>query len=219
MLHNLSESPGISHEILAQLRDNEWQSDRARFRMNLARMGECMGYEIAKTLDFESGTVQTPLGQAAVKRLSEPPVLGTILRAGLPMHDGLSRVFDQADHAFVSARREYLDGNHDSFTIGIGAVSSPNLENRTLILADPMLATGASLAQVLALLIERFGMPAQIHLAAVIASEEGVNKILETLPTNGHLWVGEMDSVLTSKGYIHPGLGDAGDLAFGTKMN
>ena len=219
MLHNLSDSPGISHEILAQLRDIEWQSDRARFRMNLARMGECIGYEIAKTLDFESGIVQTPLGQAAVKRLSEPPVLVTILRAGLPMHDGLSRVFDQADHAFVSARREYLDDNHDSFTIGIGAVSSPSLENRTLILADPMLATGASLAQVLALLIERFGMPAQIHLAAVIASEEGVNKILETLPTNGHLWVGEMDSVLTSKGYIHPGLGDAGDLAFGTKMN
>lgn len=219
MLHNLSESPGISHEILAQLRDNEWQSDRARFRMNLARMGECIGYEIAKTLDFESGTVQTPLGQAAVKRLSEPPVLGTILRAGLPMHDGLSRVFDQADHAFVSASREYLDDNHDSFAIGIGAVSSPSLENRTLILADPMLATGASLAQVLDLLIKRFGMPAQIHVAAVIASKEGVNKILEALPKNGHLWVGEIDSVLTSKGYIHPGLGDAGDLAFGTKMN
>lgn len=219
MLHNLSESPGISHEILAQLRDNEWQSDRARFRMNLARMGECIGYEIAKTLDFESGTVQTPLGQAAVKRLSEPPVLGTILRAGLPMHDGLSRVFDQADHAFVSASREYLDDNHDSFTIGIGAVSSPSLENRTLILADPMLATGASLAQVLDLLIKRFGMPAQIHVAAVIASKEGVNKVLAALPKNGHLWVGEIDSVLTPKGYIHPGLGDAGDLAFGTKMN
>ena len=219
MLHNLSDSPGISHEILAQLRDIEWQSDRARFRMNLARMGECIGYEIAKTLDFESGTVQTPLGEAAVKRLSEPPVLGTILRAGLPMHDGLSRVFDQADHAFVSASREYLDDNHDSFTIGIGAVSAPSLVNRTLILADPMLATGASLVQVLALLIERFGMPAQIHVAAVIASEKGVQKILETLPKNGHLWVGEMDSVLTSKGYIHPGLGDAGDLAFGTKMS
>ncbi len=219
MLHNLSESPGISHEILAQLRDNEWQSDRARFRMNLARMGECIGYEIAKTLDFESDTVQTPLGQAAVKRLSEPPVLGTILRAGLPMHDGLSRVFDQADHAFVSASREYLDNNHDSFTIGIGAVSSPSLENRTLILADPMLATGASLVQVLDLLIKRFGMPAQIHVAAVIASKEGVNKVLAALPKNGHLWVGEIDSVLTSKGYIHPGLGDAGDLAFGTKMN
>ena len=187
--------------------------------MNLARMGECIGYEIAKTLDFESDTVQTPLGQAAVKRLSEPPVLGTILRAGLPMHDGLSRVFDQADHAFVSASREYLDNNHDSFTIGIGAVSSPSLENRTLILADPMLATGASLVQVLDLLIKRFGMPAQIHVAAVIASKEGVNKVLAALPKNGHLWVGEIDSVLTSKGYIHPGLGDAGDLAFGTKMN
>ncbi len=219
MLHNLSESPGISHEILAQLRDIVWQSDRARFRMNLARMGECIGYEIAKTLDFEPSTVQTPLGEAEVKRLSEPPVLGTILRAGLPMHDGLSRVFDQADHAFVSASREYLDANHDSFIIGIGAVSSPSLVKRTLILADPMLATGASLAQVLALLIERFGMPAQIHVAAVIASEGGVKKILETLPKNGHLWVGEMDSVLTSKGYIHPGLGDAGDLAFGTKVS
>tara|TARA_B100001093_G_scaffold334201_1_gene319144 strand:- start:1016 stop:1675 length:660 start_codon:yes stop_codon:yes gene_type:complete len=219
MLHDLSQSPGISHEILAQLRNVELQSDRARFRMNLERMGECMGYEIAKTFHFESGTVKTPLGTADVRRLQNPPVLGTILRAGLPMHDGLSRVFDQADHAFVSACREYEDAGHEQFRIGIGAVSSPNLENRTLILADPMLATGASLEQVLALMIERFGKPAQIHLAAIIASEEGVNKILKALPENGHLWVGEVDAVLTSRGYIYPGLGDAGDLAFGTKMN
>ncbi len=178
-----------------------------------------MGYEIAKELKFVSGTVQTPLGQADVRRLQDPPVLGTILRAGLPMHDGLSRVFDQADHAFVSACREYEDTDHERFRIGIGAVSSPSLENRTLILADPLLATGASLEQVLALMVERFGKPAQIHIAAVIASEEGVHKMLKALPEFGHLWVGEVDAVLTSKGYIHPGLGDAGDLAFGTKMN
>ena len=219
MLHNLSQSPGISHEIPAQLRNVELQSDRARFRANLSRMGECMGYEIAKTLQFASGTVQTPLGTADVQRLQNSPVLGTILRAGLPMHDGLSRVFDQADHAFVSACREYEDAAHERFRIGIGAVSSPSLENRTLILADPMLATGASLEQVLALMVKRFGKPAQIHVAAVIASEEGVNKILKSLPENGHLWVGEVDAVLTSKGYIYPGLGDAGDLAFGTKKN
>jgi uracil phosphoribosyltransferase len=219
MLHDLSMSPGISHEILAQLRNVELQSDRARFRMNLARMGECMGYEIAKTLRFESGVVHTPLGPANVRKLQNPPVLGTILRAGLPMHDGLSRVFDQADHAFVSACREYADEDHEKFSIGIGAASSPSLENRTLILADPMLATGASLEQVLALMVERFGTPTQIHIAAVIASKEGVERILKVLPKNAHLWVGEIDAVLTSKGYIHPGLGDAGDLAYGPKMN
>jgi|TARA_B100000768_G_scaffold181930_1_gene207506 uracil phosphoribosyltransferase len=219
MLHDLSQSPGISHDILAQLRNVELQSDRARFRMNLTRMGECMGYEIAKTLSYRLGVVQTPLGKASVNQLAERPVLGTILRAGLPMHSGLSRVFDQSDHAFVSACREYEDESHEHFSIGIGAVSSPSLENRTLILADPMLATGASLAQVLELLIERFGMPSEIHIAAIIASAEGVQKMLSVMPSHGHLWVGEVDAVLTDQGYIHPGLGDAGDLAFGSKMN
>jgi uracil phosphoribosyltransferase len=219
MLHNLSKSSGFSHQILAQLRNVEWQGDRARFRMNLERMGECMGFEIAKMLPYEPGKVQTPLGEANVMQLTEQPVLGTILRAGLPMHDGLSRVFDQADHAFVSACREYMDENHEQFEIGIGAASSPSLEGRTLILADPMLATGASLVQVLKLLIERFGKPSQVHIAAVIASVEGVRKVMDVLPANGHLWVGEVDSVLTEKGYIHPGLGDAGDLAFGSKMD
>lgn len=219
MIHDLSKAPSFSHQILAQLRDMELQGDRARFRMNLARMGECLGFEIAKMLPFEPGKVRTPLGEATVMQLMEQPVLGTILRAGLPMHEGLSRVFDQADHAFVSACREYVDENHEQFEIGIGAASSPTLEGRILILADPMLATGASLVQVLKLLIERFGEPSQVHIAAVIASADGVRKVMDVLPANGHLWVGEVDAVLTEKGYIHPGLGDAGDLAFGSKMD
>lgn len=217
MIHVLSDKPSAVSDYVAELRDVELQKDRARFRWNLERIGMAMGMAISNEMSFENVAVQTPLGIAQCLRMKEQPVLATILRAGIPMHQGVAKVFDRADQAFISACRVYENEDHDSFKIALDAVSSPQLTNRVLILTDPMLATGASLIQVLNSLEQTHGNPSEVHIAAAIASQDGLNNVHQALPHGSHIWVGAVDEELSSHGYIVPGLGDAGDLAFGPK--
>jgi len=190
------------------------QTDRMRFRRNLERIGEVAAYEISKTLEFEDIEVQTPLGSSNCKMMKEQPVLATILRAGLPLHQGMLNVFDHADNAFISAyRKHHRDG---SFEINLEYISSPDLDNRILIISDPMLATGSSLVKTIHFLKEE-GSPKSIHIVTAIACTVGIEFVRREEP-NVTIWCGDIDDELTAKGYIVPGLGDAGDLAFGTKQ-
>ena len=215
MFHDLSSRPGMLGVYIAELRDQTMQTDRMRFRRNLERVGECMAHAIAETLDFRRTEVVTPLGDAAGVALVDQPVLATILRAGLPMHQGFLHVFDAADNAFVSAYRKYAEGGE--FEIELEYASTPDLEGRTLILIDPMLATGASMIKVLHALLER-GTPARIIVVGAIASREGIAALRQGAPKGTEIWVAAVDDETTAKGYIVPGLGDAGDLAFGSKL-
>lgn len=214
MLVNLAERHSIANRFVAELRNAELQKDRLRFRRNLERIGEVMAYEISKTLDYEPVEVETPLGIAMPMLSADRVVLATILRAGLPFHQGMLHYFDHADNAFISAyRRHHKDG---SFDIQLEYVSCGDLNDAVLILADPMLATGASVNLALKHL-ERHGKPKAIHVASVIASTAGVEAVQRHYP-KAHLWLGAIDEELTAKSYIVPGLGDAGDLAFGEKV-
>jgi len=214
MVFNLTASPSIAGKFIAELRDIHIQKDRMRFRRNLERIGEILGYEISKTLKYKNIEVETPLGKAQCSVPDQRIVLGTILRAGLPLHQGLLNVFDGAENAFVSAyRAHHKDG---TFEIKLEYVSCPNLDDTILILADPMLATGASFAVTINALAE-FGRPAQIHIVTAIASADGLNYIKREFP-KARIWMGALDEELTAKSYIVPGLGDAGDLAFGAKL-
>lgn len=217
MVTNLSSTDSVINEFVAELRDANTQQDPLRFRFNLKRLGSAMAVEVSKSMAYAPASVQTPLGTAAVNRLTEQPVLATILRAGLPMHEGVADVFDRAEQAFVSACRNYADEAHSAFEIGIDAVSSPSLEGKALIASDPMLATGASLAQVLTALFASHGTPTTVHVLAAIASQQGVDHLQRQHP-QAHVWVAAIDEKLNEKGYIIPGLGDAGDLAFGSKL-
>jgi uracil phosphoribosyltransferase len=213
MVVNLSEQYSLLCNWISEIRDVEVQADRMRFRRNLERIAECAAYEISKTLAFEEKEFQTPLGIASCKVLKDQPVIATILRAGLPMHQGLLNYFDKADNAFISAyRKHHRDG---SFEISLDYVSCPELEGRVVIISDPMLATGASLVKTIQYLREE-GHPSQIHVVVAIACTVGIEYVLRTEP-NCRIWCGDIDDELTAKGYIVPGLGDAGDLAFGTK--
>ncbi len=199
---------------MSEIRDEEIQKDRMRFRRNLERIGEVAAFEISKTLPFEEKETQTPLGIAITKTLKEQPVLATILRAGLPLHNGLLNYFDKADNAFISAFRKH---NRDgSFEISLDYVSCPELENRVVIISDPMLATGSSLVKTIQFLREE-GKPSEIHIVVAIACTVGIEYVKRSEP-NCKIWCGSIDDELTAKGYIVPGLGDAGDLAFGTKV-
>ena len=214
MVHILGNSNSIINNFIAELRDTEVQKDRMRFRRNLERMGEIFAYEISKHLSFISKEVITPLGVANVPVLSEQPVVAAILRAGLPLHQGVMNFFDHADNAFVSAyRKHHKDG---SFDIQIEYVSSPSLHERILILCDPMLATGASMVLTYKELLRK-GIPSHTHIVTAIASAEGVEHVKSHLSSNVTIWVGALDEELTAQSYIVPGLGDAGDLAFGLK--
>ncbi len=214
MVHILGNSHSVINNFIAELRDVEVQKDRMRFRRNLERMGEIFAYEISKQLPFASKEVITPLGVANVPVLSEQPVVATILRAGLPLHQGVMNYFDHADHAFISAyRRPHKDG---SFDIKVEYISSPLLNDRVLILCDPMLATGASIVLTYKELMRK-GLPGHTHIVAAIASAEGVAHVQSHLSSNVTLWIGALDEELTAHSYIVPGLGDAGDLAFGLK--
>ena len=214
MIVNLSEQHSLVSNWVAELRDVNIQSDRMRFRRNLERIGEVAAYEISKILPFEEKEIQTPLGIAEHKIMKEQPVLATILRAGLPLHQGLLNYFDQADNAFISAyRKHHKDG---SFEISLEYISCPELENRVLIISDPMLATGASLVKTIQYLKDE-GSPSAIHIVAAIACTVGIEYVKREAPTVT-IWCGDIDDELTAKGYIVPGLGDAGDLAFGTKI-
>ena len=212
----LSADNSIINNYVAELRDVNVQQDRMRFRKNLERIGEMIAYEISKTLDYEKVVVTTPLGEKETNILVEQPVLATIMRAGLPLHQGFLNVFDKADNAFIAAYRKY-DKNED-FEIRIEYYSAANIDGRVLMLVDPMLATGSSLVQCLKGLLHDEMKPKKLHLVAVIASTEGVEYVKKKLSRyNATLWVGDIDDELTAKAYIVPGLGDAGDLAYGEK--
>lgn len=214
---NLSKSVSIFNQYLAEIRDEKIQKDSLRFRRNLQRFGEIFAYEISKTLDFKECEVKTPLGVAKVPKLYEQPVLATILRAGLPLQQGLLNIFDQAENAFISAYRKYDD--QGEFHIEFEYLASPDLNEKIAILSDPMLASGASMEIGYKALLKK-GDPKHVHLVAVIASKEGVEYIKESIKAkNVTLWVGAIDDEMSVKAYIVPGLGDAGDLAFGPKID
>ena len=212
----LGASNTIINNYIAELRDVKVQKDRMRFRKNLERIGELTAYEISKTLEYKKVCVRTPLGEKDMNILVDQPVLATIMRAGLPLHQGFLNVFDKADNAFIAAYRKY-DKNED-FEIRIEYYSAANIDGRVLMLVDPMLATGSSLVQCLEGLLHEEMMPKKLHLVAVIASAEGVDYVKKKLRKyDATLWVGNIDDELTAKAYIVPGLGDAGDLAYGEK--
>jgi len=214
MVHNLSLNNSIVNQFVSELRDVQIQKDSMRFRKNLERLGEIFAYEISKTLPFEEREVVTPLGIASVPVLKEYPIVGTILRAGLPLHYGILNYFDQSENAFISAyRKHHKDG---SFDIKLEYVSSPDLHNRELILCDPMLATGSSIVMTYKALMTK-GTPKHTHIVSALASTLGVEYVKRNLPYNITIWSAAIDDELTAQSYIVPGLGDAGDLAFGTK--
>lgn len=210
----LTQTPSVGNHFLAELRDAQVQQDSMRFRKNLERLGEIFAYEISKSFSYRDAEVDTPLGTAEVSMMAEQPVLGTILRAGLPLHQGLLNFFDQADSAFVGAfRKTHKNGK---FTIQLEYFTAPNLDDRILIMADPMLATGQSLVLCCKELLAQYQVK-ELHIVAVIASTEGLAHVQAHLP-KAKIWLGDLDEELTSKSYIVPGLGDAGDLAFGEKV-
>jgi uracil phosphoribosyltransferase len=214
MVVNLSKGYSLLSDWVGELRDTEVQGDRMRFRRNLERIGEVAAYEISKQLVSVEREIQTPLGISNCNTLKDQPVLATILRAGLPLHQGLLNYFDKADNAFISAyRKHHKDG---TFEISLDYISCPELEGRVVIVSDPMLATGASLVKTIQFLREE-GHPSHIHVVAAIACTVGIEYVHRSEP-QVTIWCGAIDDELTAKGYIVPGLGDAGDLAFGTKV-
>lgn len=214
MVINLSEKHSLVSNWLSELRDVEIQEDRLRFRSNLQKIGEISAYEISKRLLWVEKEVTTPLGISVCKVLDKQPVLATILRAGLAMHNGLLNYFDKADNAFISAYRKHRpDG---TFEISLDYISCPEMENRVVIISDPMLATGSSLVKTLQFIREE-GNPSEIHIVCALACTVGIEYVLRAEP-KAIIWCGDIDDELTAKGYIVPGLGDAGDLAYGVKV-
>jgi len=215
-VYDLSKTNSIIGNLITELRDTNIQQDSMRFRKNLERLGWIFAYEVSKKLNYEMMTVETPLGEKEMPLLSDKLVLATILRAGLPFHQGFLEVFDNAENAFVSAYRKYdEDGTFDIFS---GYITSPSLDGKVLIITDIMLATAASLI-VAHKALKEYGTPDQIHIAAVIASAEGIDALKSHFGNKSvTLWVSAVDEELSAKGYIVPGLGDAGDLAFGGKL-
>jgi uracil phosphoribosyltransferase len=215
MVIDLSKHNSLLNHWVAELRDVAIQNDRMRFRRNIERIGEVAAYELSKTLHFKTVDVTTPLGTATTSLLEAQPVLATILRAGLPLHQGMLNYFDKADNAFISAyRKHHPDG---SFEISLEYLSCPDLNNRVLILCDPMLATGASLVETIQAIQKKY-TPSQIHIVVTIASQKGIEHVEKELGVDIPIWCAAIDPILNDKSYIVPGLGDAGDLAFGTKM-
>ncbi|MFK7798060.1 MAG: uracil phosphoribosyltransferase [Aureispira sp.] len=212
-LINLSDNNSIVHQFITELRDIDIQADRFRFRRNLERLGEIFAYEISKHLPYLPLEVETSMGISDCKIIQQHPVLATIMRAGIPLHQGMLNFFDQSDNAFVSAyRKQHKDG---TFEVHVDYVSCPPLQDRPLILCDPMLATGVSMTSALEGLLE-YGQPSQLHIVTVIASTDGLEHLQRTVP-NATIWAAAVDEELTARSYIVPGLGDAGDLAYGAK--
>ena len=213
---NFQDSNSIYNTFLSQLRDKKVQLDSMRFRRNLERLGEITAMEISKTLNYSDKDISTPLGVSNMNLIDEPIVLATILRAGLPLHQGLLNYFDQAENCFISAYRKHT--SPDEFDVEIEYMSSPDLEGKTILLNDPMLASGRSMVLAYKALLKR-GTPKKIHVVSVIASKQGVDLVRNNLPSNSTIWVGAIDPEMTKESYIVPGLGDAGDLAFGSKKD
>ena len=215
-IHHIAENNSVLNTFLSEIRDQTIQKDSLRFRRNIERIGEILSYELSKTLSYKNENITTPLGTKEVQLSTNDLVLCSILRAGLPLHQGLLNYFDKADNAFISAYRHHPKNDQD-FEIVVEYFASPEIENKTLLLADPMLATGQSLVAVYEA-IKKHGIPKEIHILAVIGAKEGVDFVADHFPENTHLWIATIDDSLNEKGYIIPGLGDAGDLAFGQKL-
>lgn len=214
-IYIIDKTESVINKYLAEMRDVNVQKDRMRFRRNIERIGELMAYEVSKTLSYSPKTVTTPLGDARVSLPSDDIVVGTILRAGLPMHAGVLNVFDDAENCFASAYRAYND-NHE-VEVHLGYASTPDLDGKVLILADPMLATGISMVQTINQLM-KYGRPRHVHILSIIGARPGVEYVRKNLTDiEASLWVASVDPVLNADAYIVPGLGDAGDLAFGVK--
>jgi uracil phosphoribosyltransferase len=215
-VRNLGATNSLFNQFISEVRNIDIQNDAMRFRRNMERIGEIFAYEISKTLPYEKKTITTPLGEVEMDILKQQPVLATILRAGLPLHQGLLNYFDKAENAFISAFRKHDVEGH--FEIQIDYMSSPILKNRVLIITDPMLATGRSMVLAYKELIT-MGAPKHIHIVSVIASADGIEYVRKHLPpSKTSIWLGAIDQELTVQSYIVPGLGDAGDLAFGAKQ-
>lgn len=214
MITNLSDQNSLLQHIIAEMRDVKIQSDRMRFRRNLERFGEIAAYEISKSFAYQAAMVETPFGEAAMHLCQDEVVIAGVLRAGLPLHQGLLNMMDKASSAFVSTyRRHHASG---SFEVNLEYVTAPALEDRVLIISDPMLATGSTIVHTLEALAE-YGTPKEIHVVTVIACNQGIDFLHRDFP-DVHIWVGSIDDELTAKSYIVPGLGDAGDLCFGEKQ-
>lgn len=214
-IHHLLEKRSIAEKFIAELRDVNIQKDMMRFRRNVERIGEILAYELSKTLNYERKTVNTPIGEANIFLPYEDIVICSILRAGLPLHNGILSYFDTAENTFISAYRHHTSENE--FEIKVEYLASPSLEGKILILADPMLATGGSLVTVFEAL-KPMGTPKEIHLVSVIGAQPGIEFVSAKFPERSHLWIAAIDKELNEKGYIVPGLGDAGDLSFGPKI-
>ncbi len=216
MVHILAQENSLMNKFIAELRDKDIQLDSLRFRRNMERIGEIIAYEISKHLDYKEISITTPLGVSKMNIPTTKIVNATILRAGLPFHSGILNYFDTAENAFISAHRKYhKDG---SFEIQLEHISSPDIDGKTLILSDPMIASGASMVIAYKAILER-GTPEHTHIASIISSNQGINYVKKHINMkNVTIWAGDVDDELTSKSYIVPGLGDAGDLAFGNKM-
>lgn len=215
MIHNLSNTPSICSTFMAEIRDVEIQKDPMRFRRNLERISEVIGYELSKQLAYENAEVETPLGTANVPLLKEQPVLATILRAGLGMHIGLLNYFDRAESAFVSAYRKHT--TPEDFDVYVEYMAAPAIDNKVLIISDPMLATGTSMALVYKALLQQ-GNPKRVFVVSAIATHDALDFLKRQLPDRTEYFVGAIDDELTAESYIVPGLGDAGDLAYGVKV-
>ena len=215
-IHNLSLQNSVLNSFVSEIRSIHIQKDSMRFRRNIERIGEILGYEMSKSLHYKPSVIQTPLGNCAIDLIENNIVICSILRAGIPLHNGLLNYFDAAENAFISAYRHHKH-SADSFEIVVEYLACPSLENKTLILADPMLATGQSIVATFEAL-KPFGNPKDVHLMSIIGAKEGVDFVSNHFDTSTHLWIGAIDEELNHKGYIIPGLGDAGDLAFGEKL-
>ena len=214
---NLSDTDSVANMYLAEIRDSDYQKNRLLFRNNIMRIGEYEAFEISKTLTYAEKTVTTPLGEAKVRVPQDDIVLATIFRAGLPFHQGFLNVFDHAGNAFVSAYREYTDESHSEVGIHVEYLATPCLDGKTLIIADPMLATGGSMELGYKAMLSK-GTPKCVHIACVIATPEGLEKVKASFPGDTTVWCGAIDPGLNEHKYIVPGFGDAGDLCFGGKM-
>ena len=215
---HISETNSVVNQYLAELRDTDYQKNRLLFRNNIRRIGQAMAYELSKTLTYEQREVTTPLGVASVNLPVDQLVIGTVLRAGMPLHQGFLDVFDHADNAFISAFRMYTNREHTEVGVHTEYVASPSVEGKTLIIADPMLATGGSMAAAFEALVKT-GKPAKVHIAVVIATPEGIEVVNEALKgVDATLWVAVIDPKMNDLKYIVPGFGDAGDLCYGEKL-
>lgn len=215
-IHNLSKQNSVLNTFISEIRDVTIQKDRMRFRRNIERIGEILGYEMSKVLQYQMAKIKTPLGISEINLINGDMVLCSILRAGVPLHNGLLNYFDAAENAFISAYRHHEE-NSDDFEIIVEYLACPNLENKILILADPMLATGRSMVTTFEAL-KPYGKPKEIHLVSTIGAQEGVDYVEKYFDVDTHLWIATVDETLNDKGYIVPGLGDAGDLSFGEKL-